>query len=72
MTFVLLLLIPGSITLAFMGIYFLQEQKFQHGLTTNGLKNTKVIYTEFEEMKKEFIDYKKRVDALTIKAGFKL
>lgn len=64
--------VVGSISIIMIGLLYLQRNhyEFQSAQTENADLLTTQL--ENEERWKEFDDYKRRVDALTLKAGFKL
>jgi hypothetical protein len=61
-----------SVALLMIGLIILQYQHYAFVERQKSLD--KVIHGsgEIDKLRKEFDDYKKRVDALTLKAGFKL
>ncbi len=65
-------MIPLSIAIFMLGLFLLQWNNFQMQQKNIILKNELQIHEELEILKKEFKEYKKRVDTLTLKAGFKL
>lgn len=54
------------------GFLFAQKAHYEHLKTKEECKNTSLLTADLEKKLKEFEEYKKRMDALTLKAGFKL
>lgn len=64
--------IPITAFIIMIGLIWLQYCHYKHLELLKNMTLRMSAQGEFEKMKKEFDDYKKRVDSLTIKAGFKL
>lgn len=61
-----------SITLLMVGLIILQYNHYSFLERQKTLDKKLSDEGTIEKLRKEFDDYKKRVDALTLKAGFKL
>lgn len=64
--------IPLTAAILIIGLLFLQYNHYRHLERQKSLDKTLSTASDFEDLKKDFAEYKKRVDGLTIKAGFKL
>jgi hypothetical protein len=53
-------------------LLYAQKKHYEYLERKRSLDQTLTLDSELSEMLKEFQDYKKRVDVLTLKAGFKL
>lgn len=64
--------LPFTMAILVLGILFLQYNHYKFIERKDTLNKIIMGSGELEEFKKDFEEYKKRVDALTLKAGFKL
>lgn len=65
-------MIPLSIAVLMGGLCLLQWQAYHLKQKKDEVQHELDLQIQMHTLKKEFDDYKKRVDTLTLKAGFKL
>lgn len=65
-------MIPLTMLIFMVGLFSLQYNRYSFLDRYEKLNKTTESQEEIDKLKKEFEDYKKRVDSLTLKAGFKL
>lgn len=61
-----------SVAIVVIGVLFFQFNHYSFLKSQRQVQDVTLASQELEKRLKEFDDYKKRVDALTVKAGFKL
>lgn len=64
--------LPLSIALLMMGLIFLQHNHYAYVERQKTLDKSMSTAGDFEKLKKEFDEYKKRLDSVSLKVGFKL
>jgi hypothetical protein len=64
--------LPITMAILVLGVIFVQYNHYQFVDRRAMLNKTVIGAGQLEEFRKDFEEYKKRVDALTLKAGFKL
>lgn len=64
--------LPISLVILMSGFIYLHQRHYEHELDKMNRDDDHVRWESSEALGKEFDEYKKRVDALTLKVGFKL
>lgn len=64
--------LPLAVFIFMMSLIYMQERYYEFKKILSDQNEQIKTFHELEEFQKDFEDYKKRVDTLTLKAGFKL
>lgn len=64
--------LPITMAILILGIIFIQHNHYRFIERRETINKTLMGSGQLEEFRKDFEEYKKRVDSLTLKAGFKL